>query len=154
MFSLTAGTLKSDTLKSICHVLTRNVNPVHYFLTLNSEPIWPYHRFYIEVDSNSVPTVFPVYFQPPICSTLHETSIYDDKYRERLDIAARSSVEIRVKGQTRNGSNRIQFNQGRARVDEIRKVQVWEDHGEPALWIMAYIDPYILSKKQQTKTRK
>jgi hypothetical protein len=153
VFSLNVSNLRSDALRSICRVLAKAEKSVPYFLTLNGEATWPYHRFLIEVDSNSAPTAFPLHFHPPICSTIHETSIYDDKYKERLDIAAKSSVEVRVKGQVRNGSNRIQFCQGQARVDEIGKVQVWELDGEAVLGIFAYIDPYRASRMQVTKAR-
>ena len=151
MFSLNVSNLRSEALRHICCVLTKAEKPVPYFLTLNGEPTWPYHRFLIDVDSNPASTAFPLYFHPPICSTIHETSIYDDKYKERLDIAAKCSVEIRVKGQVRNGSNRIQFSQGQARVDEIGKVQVWELDNEPVLGIFAYIDPYRSPKNQVRK---
>lgn len=147
MFSLNVGSLRSEALKDICRVLAKAEEPVPCFLTLNGEATWPYHRFLIEVDSNSAPIAFPLYFHPPVCSTMHETSIFDDKYKERLDIAVKGSVEIRVKGQIRNGSNRIQFSQGQARVDEIGRVQVWELEGEPVLGIQAYIDPYRSLKK-------
>jgi len=151
VFSLKVSNLRSEALRNICCVLTKAEKSMPYFLTLNGEPTWPYHRFLIEVDSNSVPTAFPLYFDPPICSTIHETSIYDDRFKERLDIAAKSSVEVRVKGQVRNGSNRMQFSQGQARVDEIGKVQVWDLDGDPVLGIFAYIDPYRASRRKVRK---
>jgi hypothetical protein len=140
--------LRSEVLRSICRILAKAEKSAPYFLTPNGEPIWPYHRFLIEVDSNPAPIAFPLFFDPPICSTIHEISIYNDKYRERLDIVAKSSVEVRVKGQVRNGSNRIQFSQGQARVDEIGKVQVWDLDWGSVLDIHDYIDPYRSSKNQ------
>jgi len=69
--------------------------------------------------------------------------IHDIAYRERLDIAIKGTVEVMVKGQMRNGANRIYFSEGLARVDEIRKFYVWDyGKGDSALRIDAYIDPY------------
>lgn len=147
MFGLNVNNLKSDTLKQICSVLSKKNIP--YVILINEEPAWPYHRFLIEVWSHSR-RPFPIYdFDHPLCSTEHETSIFDDIHRERIDIAAKSSIEIRVKGQTRNGSNRIQFNEGQARVDEIKNVQVWELGDETILNIHAIIDPYVKKEKQK-----
>ncbi len=87
MFSLKMNNIKSDTLKHICLAIVRNKKAIPYFLTLNDEPTWPYHRFHIEVDSNPKPLAFPLYFDPPICETINEASIFDDILREKVDIA-------------------------------------------------------------------
>jgi hypothetical protein len=148
-FRLTSNNLKSETLKQVCIALQRSKKAkIRYFLTLDSESKWSYHQFRIEVFDNPHPLPFPLYFDPPLCVTIHETSIFDDFHKERLDIAIGSSIEIRVLGQVRNGSNRIQFTQGKAVVDEIKTVKVFELDDEQTLHIDTRIDPYTKDTKK------
>ncbi|MFA5571592.1 MAG: hypothetical protein WC046_00105 [Candidatus Bathyarchaeia archaeon] len=142
LLSLNQNTLKSETLKHISRVLKRRNIP--HVLIVNPDRFWSYHRYLIEVFSNQEPETFPrYYFDRAFCRTKHQTMIHDIAYRERLDIAIKGTVEVMVKGQMRNGANRIYFSEGLARVDEIRKFYVWDyGKGDSALRIDAYIDPY------------
>jgi hypothetical protein len=142
LLSLTVNNVKSETLKQIHYLLKRKNIP--HVMIVNPDQVWPYHRYLIDVFSDEHPSIFPMYYlNHAICTTKYETIIYDNVFRERLDIAVKGNVEVIVKGQVRNGANRIQFTEGQARVDEIRKVKVWQfDKDDIVLSIEACIDPY------------
>jgi hypothetical protein len=134
--------LKSETLKQI-HFALKAKN-IQHMMIVHPDKVWPYHRYAVETFSHEKTTLFPIYYvDHPLCTTKYETLIYDNVYRERIDAAIKGTITVMVKGQVRNGANRIQFTEGQARVDEIRKVQVWQfDKDNPVLSIQAYIDPY------------
>ena len=142
LLSLTENTVKSETLKKIHHSLKRKNIP--HVMIVNPDKPWPYHRYLIEVTFDDHPGIFPWYsLDHALCTSKYLTLIYDNTFRERLDIAIKGTVEVVVKGQVRNGSNRIQFSDGQARVDEIRKFKVWKfDKGDVVLSVEAIIDPY------------
>jgi hypothetical protein len=115
LLSLNLNTLKSETLKHISRVLKRKNIP--HVLIVNPDKSWSYHRYMVEVISTEELEPFPrYYFDRAFCRTKYQTIIDDITFRERLDIAIKGTVEVMVKGQIRNGANRIYFSEGIARV--------------------------------------
>lgn len=133
--------LKSEKLKEICLTINAQSKPNEIpYRIYNGDVQQTFYPFCISISHYSSPTPFPLGSISPICLTEWETLILDNVTGERLAVAVRGNIFVRVKASRHNPKAHFRLSEGFADITDIRRVFLWGDEVKH-LTMFTYMKP-------------